>query len=96
MGPDLREFAAAAAPDRHAGMTDRERYILLLETRADVRGQLLPAEVLEVRQAGDRASVHLGRPDPTDRSPLTAPTSVVSLTRHSGRWCLSHGAYPSD
>lgn len=92
MAPDLRAFAAEVAPDRHAGMTDRERYVLLLETRADVRGQVLPAEVLEVRQVGDRASVHLNRPDPTDHSPVPAQTSIISLTRHGGRWCLSHRA----
>jgi hypothetical protein len=67
---ELRTFAEATAPDQAAGMTDRERYILLLQTRADLRGRLLPGRVVEVKEYGDRASVRLDRPDPTDRSLL--------------------------
>lgn len=59
--------------------------MLLLETRADVRGQYLPGRVVEVREYGYRASVRLNRPDPTDRSPFPEPTSGVCLVRHAGR-----------
>ena len=90
----MRTFAETLAPDRAAGMTDRERYVLLLERRADVRGQYLPGRIVEVREYGDRASIRLDRPDPTDRSPLPEPTSVVYLARHGGRWCLSFRADP--
>ena len=95
MAPDLRGFAAEAAPDRAAGMTDRERFALLLERRPDVRGQYLPGRVVEVREYGDRASVRLDRPDPMDRSPFPEPTSGVYLARHDGRWCLSFRADPT-
>jgi hypothetical protein len=94
MSPDLRRFASDAVPDRHTGMTDRERFVLLLETRADVRGQFLLGRVVEVRESGDRASVRLDRPDPADRSPLPTPASVVYLVRHDGRWCLSFRGEP--
>ena len=90
--PELWTFAEMTAPDRSAGMTDRERYALLLETRADLRAQFLPGPVVEVREHGDRASVRLDRPDPTDRSPFPEPTSGVYLARHGGRWCLSFWA----
>lgn len=89
MAPDLRRFAAEAAPDRAAGMTDRDRFALLLERRPDVLGQYLPGRVVEVKEDGERASVRLDRPDPTDRSPLPEPTSGVYLARHNGRWWLS-------
>src|SRR5512134_1323235 len=52
LAAELRTFAESVAPDRAAGMTDRERYVLLLETRADLRGQLLPGKVIEVRDHG--------------------------------------------
>lgn len=94
LAPELRKFAEAAAPERAVGMTDRERFALLLETRPDVRGQYLPGKVVEVREYGDFASVRLDRPDPTDRSPLPEPTSGVYLARHNGRWCLSYRAEP--
>jgi hypothetical protein len=94
--PELRAFAAEVAPDRAAGMTDRERFALLLERRPDVRAQFLPGRVLEVREHGDRASARLDRPDPTDCSPFSKPTSGVDLSRHDGRWCLSYGADPPE
>ena len=94
MSPELRRFAADAAPDRHAGMTDRERFVLLLETRPDVSGQYLPGTVAEVREYGDFASVQLDRSDPTVTSPILEPTSGVYLVRHADRWCLSSGADP--
>lgn len=92
MAPDLRAFAAKAAPDRADDMTDRERFALMVARLPHVRAQFLPARVLEVRQDGDRARVVLDRPDPMDRSPLSPPTSGVGLVRRDGRWWLSHGA----
>ena len=93
--PAVRSGPAAVhgrgPPDRPSAVTDREGLIQMLERRADLRGQLLPGRVIEVKEYGDKAAVHLNRPDPTDRSPFPAPTSVVSLTRHGERWCLSHG-----
>jgi hypothetical protein len=91
----LRAFAASAAPDRAAAMTDRERFVLLLGREADVRAQFRPARVVAVSVAGDRASVEIARPDPT-RGPVPTPTSHVYLTFHGGRWRLSYGAGPPD
>ena len=75
-------------------MTDRERFILLLERRADLRGQLLPGKVIEVRERGDRAWVRLERPDPADRSTIPEPTSGAHLARRDVRWCLSFRGDP--
>jgi hypothetical protein len=83
MAPHLRSLS---------GATDRERFTRLLESRPDVRGEYLPGRIVEVKEYGDRASVRLDRPDPTDNSPFPEPTSGVYLARHAGRWCLSFGA----
>jgi hypothetical protein len=69
-------------------MTDRERFVLLLETRPDVRGQFLSGRVVEVKEYGSRASARL------DRSPFPESASGVYLARHDGRWRLSFGAEP--
>jgi hypothetical protein len=91
MGERLRRYAAEAAPDRTAGMTDRERFGLLLGREADVRAQFRPADVLSVSGGRDRCSLEIDRPDPT-RGPVPTPTSHVYLTFHVGRWRLSYGA----
>ena len=96
MAPKLRRFAEAYAPDRAAGMTDRERFALMLERRPDVRAQFLPGRVVEVKEYGDRASVRLDRPDPLDTSPVPEPTGGVYLARHDGRWCLAYRADPTE
>jgi hypothetical protein len=90
MAQRLREFAEQEAPDRAAGMTDRERYALLLDRRPDSRAQFLPGRVARVTRSGEHAVVELDREDPL----RPGHRQRVDLARHGGRWLLSFGADP--
>jgi hypothetical protein len=88
LAPVVHAAATGIDPEGTKGMTDRERYIFVLQRRPQGQEQFRPAAILDVERAGDYASLILDRPDGF------APTSRVYMTRHGGRWCVSYGATP--
>jgi hypothetical protein len=86
LAPVVREYARGLDAEGTKGMSDRERYVFVMDRRPQSREQFQRAPILDVQRIGDRASLTLDRP-----SGFT-PTSRAYMTRHGGRWCVSYGA----